>query len=122
MSREPIGIVELVARRDELTLLDVRSSEEYRGLLGAPCDPRQGHIPGARHLPLELVLGLSDEALRSELALADGAEVVAYCHSGSRSALAVERLASLGYLARNYSGSWHEWSRSDEAAEMSPPG
>jgi thiosulfate/3-mercaptopyruvate sulfurtransferase len=46
----------------------------------------------------------------------DGAEVVAYCHSGSRSAMAAQILRSLGYDARNYVGSWHEWSRHDELA------
>ncbi|MGI8421730.1 MAG: sulfurtransferase, partial [Gaiellaceae bacterium] len=34
----------------ELTILDVRRAEEYSGKAGSPCDPRQGHIPGARHL------------------------------------------------------------------------
>src|SRR3712207_8507765 len=41
-------------------------------------------------------------------------EVVAYCHSGQRSATATEVLAAAGYRARNYAGSWHEWSRSEE--------
>ena len=50
----------------------------------------------------------------SSSALPDGAEVVAYCHSGSRSALATLALRSAGYDARNYAGSWHEWSRHAE--------
>jgi 3-mercaptopyruvate sulfurtransferase SseA len=37
----------------ELTILDVRSEDEFRGRGGYPCDPRQGHIPGARHLEVE---------------------------------------------------------------------
>jgi thiosulfate/3-mercaptopyruvate sulfurtransferase len=41
-------------------------------------------------------------------------EIVAYCHSGSRSALATLALRAAGYPARNYAGSWHEWSRHDE--------
>ena len=43
---------ELASRLGEpgLVLLDVRAAHEYSGALGAPCDPRQGHIPGARHL------------------------------------------------------------------------
>jgi thiosulfate/3-mercaptopyruvate sulfurtransferase len=39
-----------------------------------------------------------------------GAEIVAFCHSGSRSATAVAILRAAGYEARNYAGSWHEWS------------
>jgi thiosulfate/3-mercaptopyruvate sulfurtransferase len=44
----------------------------------------------------------------------DADEVVAYCHSGSRSALATLALRAAGYNARNYAGSWHEWSRHPE--------
>ena len=40
-----------------------------------------------------------------------GKPVVCYCHSGSRSAFAVQVLVRFGYDARNYPGSWHEWSR-----------
>ena len=61
----------------------------------------------------------SVEELRDRLGLPDGAEVVAYCHSGSRSAAAVQMLRELGYDARNYSGSWHEWSRTDLPLESS---
>ena len=42
--------------------------------------------------------------------MAEGTEVVAYCHVGSRSAFAVQVLRAAGYDARNYVGSWHEWS------------
>ena len=41
-------------------------------------------------------------------------EVIAYCHSGSRSAIAAHVLSAAGYVARNYVGSWHEWSRDPE--------
>src|SRR6185295_3803298 len=37
----------------QVELLDVRSEEEYLGLGGMPCGPRQGHIPGARRFGLE---------------------------------------------------------------------
>ena len=52
--------------------------------------------------------------MRELVGLADGAEIAAYCHSGSRSALAVQVLRAAGYDARNYVGSWHEWSRRDD--------
>src|SRR6266508_1560893 len=35
-----------------LTLLDVRTPDEFTGRRGNQCDPRQGHIPGARNLEL----------------------------------------------------------------------
>ena len=115
MSAE-ITTAELVARLDEpgLVLLDVRSAGEYSGSLGAPCDPRQGHIPGARHLELIEIMGAqTPEQVRELIGAPEGAEVIAYCHSGARSAHAVEVLRLGGYAGRNYTGSWHEWSRDD---------
>jgi thiosulfate/3-mercaptopyruvate sulfurtransferase len=103
----------------ELTILDVRRPEEFSGKDGYPCDPRQGHIPGARNLEAgELFaspgMPLPPDEIRALVGLPEGAEIVAYCHSGSRSAVAAMALRSAGYRARNYSGSWHEWSRHDE--------
>jgi thiosulfate/3-mercaptopyruvate sulfurtransferase len=49
--------------------------------------------------------------VRELVGLPEGAEVVAYCHSGARSAMAVQVLQAAGYEARNYAGSWAEWSR-----------
>jgi thiosulfate/3-mercaptopyruvate sulfurtransferase len=106
-----IGREELVERLAEVTLLDVRTAEEFRGEVGYPCDPHQGHIPGARNLELDDLLRRSPEEIRALVGLPVGAEVVAYCHTGGRSALATEVLRAAGYEARNYAGSWHEWSR-----------
>jgi thiosulfate/3-mercaptopyruvate sulfurtransferase len=53
----------------------------------------------------------STDAVRALVGAEAGAEVIAYCHSGSRSAMAVHVLTAAGYEARNYVGSWHEWSR-----------
>ena len=112
---------ELAARLDDpaLTLLDVRRDEEYTGRRGSQCDPRQGHIPGAKRVEVgELFAGpgrpLPPERIRALVGAPEGAEIVAYCHSGSRSALATFALRSAGYDARNYAGSWHEWSRYPE--------
>jgi len=109
-----IAIEELARRLGELPLLDVRTPGEYDGSLGKPCDPRQGHIPGARHLDIYRLMEMTTDEVRAELGLEPGAEVVAYCHSGSRSAIATQVLRALGYDARNYVGSWHEWSRHDD--------
>ena len=92
----------------------MRSPHEYDGSLGARCDPRQGHIPGARNLDIYRLMQLPPDDVRAELGLEPGAEVIAYCHVGSRSAIAAQVLRALGYDARNYVGSWHEWSRHDD--------
>jgi thiosulfate/3-mercaptopyruvate sulfurtransferase len=112
---------ELRERLDDpqLTILDVRSEDEFSGRGGYPCDPRQGHIPGARHLEVERLFtgpGLPHEpwGIRELAGLPEGAAIVAYCHSGSRSALAALALRAAGYDARNYPGSWHEWSRHED--------
>jgi rhodanese-related sulfurtransferase/predicted N-acetyltransferase YhbS len=95
-----------------LALLDVRSRPEFDGLARAHCDPRHGHIPGAANLPLERIFECRDaEQVREVVGLPAGAEIVAYCHTGQRSAVAAQILREVGYAARNYRGSWHEWSR-----------
>jgi thiosulfate/3-mercaptopyruvate sulfurtransferase len=110
---------ELASRLDDpsLTILDVRREDEYTGRAGSACDPRQGHIPGARRLQVDELFGADGRPKPAEQIRAlvgDAQEVVAYCHSGSRSALATLALRSAGYDARNYAGSWHEWSRHAE--------
>jgi thiosulfate/3-mercaptopyruvate sulfurtransferase len=110
---------ELASRLEDetLTLLDVRTTEEFTGKRGYPCDPRQGHIPSARHLHVQDLFAAPGQPLPAEeirSLVGDAREIVAYCHSGSRSALATLALRAAGYRARNYAGSWHEWSRHDE--------
>ncbi len=105
-----------------VTVLDVRSPEEFAGEAGYGCDPRQGHIPGAVNVEWEeLYAGpgqpLDGERVRRLLAerRADlDRPIVAYCHSGQRSAFAVTALRAAGLEAENYPGSWHEWSRRAE--------
>lgn len=112
---------ELARRLDDssLVLLDVRTEDEFTGRGGYPCDPRQGHIPGARRVGVEELFGAPGrprpaEEVRALVDLPQDADVVAYCHSGSRSARATLALRAAGYGARNYAGSWHEWSRHPE--------
>jgi thiosulfate/3-mercaptopyruvate sulfurtransferase len=104
----------------ELTVLDVRTPVEFSGERGYPCDPRQGHLPDARNLPVDDLLGRGAEQVRELVGLPEGAEIVTYCHSGSRSAMAAEALRAAGFRARNYAGSWHEWSRRDDLP-VNPP-
>lgn len=108
-----IELDELSRRLGGVTVVDVRNDHEYDGTLGAQCDPRQGHIPGAINLSVDDLLLLTADEVGERLGLVEGQEVVAYCHSGSRSAFAAQVLRQLGYQARNYPGSWHEWSRTE---------
>jgi thiosulfate/3-mercaptopyruvate sulfurtransferase len=112
-----VNIDELSGRLDDptLTVIDVRTEGEYGGTRGNACDPRQGHIPGARNLDItELMRCETVEQVVELVGLPPGSEIAAYCHSGSRSALAAQILIAAGYEASNYAGSWHEWSRQAE--------
>jgi thiosulfate/3-mercaptopyruvate sulfurtransferase len=108
-----IELDELSSRLGEVRIIDVRRPEEYDGTFGSACDPRQGHIPGALNVDVQELMLLTEDELRERVGVAPGGEVVCYCHSGSRSAFAVQVLSRFGYDARNYPGSWHEWSRTD---------
>jgi thiosulfate/3-mercaptopyruvate sulfurtransferase len=110
-----VELDEVVRRlgEDGYVLLDVRSRGEFTGESVAPCDPRPGRIPGARHLDVHELFTLAPEEVRERLGDPAESEVVTYCHSGSRSELAAEILRGHGYRASNYRGSWHEWSRDD---------
>jgi thiosulfate/3-mercaptopyruvate sulfurtransferase len=108
---------ELARRLDEgsVSLLDVRTPEEFRGEAGYPCDPRQGHIEGAVNVPVDdLVASTEVRQLLRSRGVDPGRQIVAYCHSGQRSEVAAAALRAAGLDAVNYEGSWHEWSRRDD--------
>jgi thiosulfate/3-mercaptopyruvate sulfurtransferase len=108
-----------------VTLVDVRSPQEYSGELVAPPGyeqegaSRAGHIPGARSVPWATAVR-DDGTFRSadelrEIYEAKGItpdkEVRAYCRIGERSAHTWFVLRELlGYEnVKNYDGSWTEW-------------
>ena len=57
-----------------LVLVDVRSHDEFMGHAGYPCDARQGHIPGSRHIDLQVLMLLPDgETIREYVGAPEGA-------------------------------------------------
>lgn len=93
---EPMPVAELLerVRQGEVTVLDVRPSEEYAA----------GHLPGAVNIPLAELEQHLDE-------LRDSGEVVAYCR-GPHCVLAfeaVERLRGKGLKARRLQDGFPEW-------------
>jgi thiosulfate/3-mercaptopyruvate sulfurtransferase len=113
-------------------LVDVRTLPEYNGewfwYINQPAKEgeRSGHIPGAIHLPYELVLN-EDGTLKSvqELSLlyknkgiTSDKEIITYCTVGARSSFTWFVLKYLlGYPnVRNYDGSWNEWGRLPNSA------
>ncbi|MCW2959178.1 MAG: putative thiosulfate sulfurtransferase, partial [Solirubrobacterales bacterium] len=101
-----------------LVVLDGRERERYRGDV-EPVDPRAGHIPGARSLPVREHLAadgrlLPVDVLRERLTAAGvtrGADVVSLCGSGVTAChnLIVMEHAGLG-AGRLYPGSWSQYS------------
>jgi thiosulfate/3-mercaptopyruvate sulfurtransferase len=100
-------------------VLDVRSKGEYDGSENRECCTRSGRVPGA--VWFEWTNFLSGKGgfqsrrsisrqLRS-MGLRPSSDIAVYCHRGARAAAAFYALRSMGYKrARNYVGSWHEWS------------
>jgi thiosulfate/3-mercaptopyruvate sulfurtransferase len=101
----------------DLTLLDARAPERFRGEV-EPVDRVAGHIPGAKNLPSGEVLNgdgafITEDALRELLAehsLEDANPLGAYCGSGVTASITVAALATVGYQAALFPGSWSEWS------------
>lgn len=107
-------------------LVDVRSPDEYIGVLLHMADYPQegalrgGHIPGAKNVPWARAANpdgtFKDAAelraiYEAEQGLSAGDDVVAYCRIGERSSHTWFVLTYLlGYEGvRNYDGSWTEW-------------
>jgi thiosulfate/3-mercaptopyruvate sulfurtransferase len=106
-------------------ILDHRSPEEYRGeLLSPPGTPnhgaeRLGHIPGAKHLHFEDLIGEdtsfkpADEirAMLEACGATPDKSIISYCRLSHRATLAYFALTELlDYdSVRSYDGSWTEW-------------
>jgi thiosulfate/3-mercaptopyruvate sulfurtransferase len=101
----------------EITIIDARSTERYRGD-EEPIDPIAGHIPTAVNIPYEENLDTEGHflpfrmlAARYRSVGAHGSDTVVYCGSGvtaCHSALAMV-VAGLGEPIL-YPGSWSDWS------------
>lgn len=105
-----------------IRLVDTRSQLEHEGIVGPPCCLRRGHIAGSVHLEWTALLSPTGDLhgpdrIRQEahhVGLSEEDEIVVYCHSGHRSAIACLALRAAGFSrTRNYLGSWHEWSQRD---------
>ena len=117
---------EVIASLGLVALIDVRSPEEYAGVLAAPAHlpqeqaQRNGHIPGARNIPWSRAT-MDDGSFRSADELRalylEGAGLqmdqpaIAYCRIGERSAhtwVVLHELLGISGV-KNYDGSWTEY-------------
>jgi thiosulfate/3-mercaptopyruvate sulfurtransferase len=102
----------------DVQLLDARLPEFYSGA-NAGNMPRAGHIPGARNVPYNSLLGENGtlkpaEALRAALEAEKPGLRVSYCHIGQQATVLYFVARYLGLDARLYDGSFQDWSRRTE--------
>jgi rhodanese-related sulfurtransferase len=88
----PQQVAELIARGDEVQLIDVRQPEEHEA----------GRIAGDRLVVLSDLAAEVDSIDRDR-------PVVFYCRSGSRSAMAAEAFRGAGFDAHNMLGGLLDW-------------
>ena len=77
----PTELAQRLSESNPPLIVDVRLPEEYS---------HDGHIAGSRLLPLPVLLQRSQELPKNR-------EIVLVCRSGSRSGVACEQLANLGF-------------------------
>ncbi|HEV3128487.1 MAG TPA: rhodanese-like domain-containing protein [Solirubrobacteraceae bacterium] len=87
----PQQVKELL-EQGEIELIDVREPSEWEA----------GRIAGARHLPLGEISAQAETISRER-------EVVFYCRSGARSAMATEAFTQAGWDAHNLAGGLLDW-------------
>jgi len=106
------------ALSEDVSIIDVRSPEEYCGEADAPARA-SGHIPRTVNIEWESVVrecGRFEhqqvlERPFAEAGITEDDEILVYCNVGERSALVWFALSELlGYPnVANYDGSWSEW-------------
>lgn len=109
----------------ELTMIDARPPEEYRGDSPGTDVDRPGHIPGAVNVFWESHLRGDDdhrlrdraelESLYREAGLEPGHTPLVYCRTGNQSSHTYFVLRYLGYEPRSYDGSFLQWHRDANA-------
>lgn len=87
-------VKERLDKGDKITVIDVRTPDEYAA----------GHIPGSLLIPFDEIKVKSDQLPQDK-----NTEIVVYCRSGRRSAIAAETLISLGYAKIYDLGAVSSW-------------
>ena len=98
------ALLERTAKQDaSLIILDVRTPEEFA----------QGHVPGAKNIPHDQLLNRI-----AELAAAKDKEIVLYCRSGRRSAMAADTLKANGFgKLLHLEGDMQKWTEANRPIE-----
>ena len=101
-----ISVADAKAKIDSdasVIVLDVREPDEFK----------KGHIPKAKNIPR----GLLEFKVAKEIPNKD-AQILVYCKSGGRSALASSTLLEMGYKnVKSIAGGWQAWLKAGYAVE-----
>ena len=87
---------ELISQDQEIVLLDVRTLDEFNS--------DTGHLASSRNIPVQDLANRLDE-----LNDVKKSDIVVYCKSGGRSALAQTTLADNGFRAWSMTGGITQW-------------
>lgn len=113
-------------KKNNIFIIDTRSSEEYKGNHIKKGASKGGRIPTSIHLDWADAVDLGGnkkfrsieelEKIYKDLQMSTKDTVIVYCHTGYRSSMTTFVLKELmGFEnVRNYDGSWVEWSYFDE--------
>jgi len=85
-----------LVQKQHAFLLDVRTPEEFSS----------GHVDGATNIPVQVL-----EAQLGSLPAKKDQDVVVYCHSGRRSAMAKAMLEKAGYTKVHDLGAMTNWNK-----------
>lgn len=99
----PQELVDKLNKKDDLLLIDVREHGEYEN----------GHIKGAHLVPRGIIEAAADPAYPKhlpELTAARDGQVIVYCATGGRSAMACAVLQMMGFRnVLNLNGGYARW-------------
>jgi len=91
----PEAVQRKLHHNEEIVLLDVREGEEYQ----------RGHLPDALLIPRGVLEGQVPQLLRDP-----NADIIVYCGSGMRSALACDVMQQMGYTnVHSLAGGFRAW-------------
>jgi len=111
----------------KIAIVDARDPQFYSGA-SAGRMPRAGHIPTAVNITFSRLADAANKfkdsatlaKIFNEAGVAQGKQVVSYCHIGLQASLVYFVAKYLGYDARLYDGSFEDWSKRTELPVVGP--
>jgi thiosulfate/3-mercaptopyruvate sulfurtransferase len=114
-------------KNPKVAIVDARDPQFYTGA-NAGRMPRAGHIPTAVNITFSRLADASNKfqdsatlaKIFNDAGVAQGKQVVSYCHIGLQASLVYFVAKYLGYDARLYDGSFEDWSKRNDLPVEAP--